>query len=73
MMIRKATAQKKDETMRKQQTKLVEEKLRILHILEDNGLWKGILLELVVGPKTSGLAQAELEQFNNKRRKLSWS
>jgi hypothetical protein len=53
--------------MRKQQNKLVEEKLKILNILKDNRLCEGILLELIDGPDTSGLAQAELEQFNNKR------
>lgn len=64
---------RKDETIRKQRNKLVEEKLRILHILEDNRLCEEILLGLIVGPEMSGLAQAELEQFNNKRCKFVWS
>jgi hypothetical protein len=64
---------RKDEMMRKRQNKLVEEKLSILHILEDNRLCKEMLLDLIVGPETSGLAQAELEQFNNKRCKSLWS
>jgi hypothetical protein len=65
--------ERKDETMRKQQNKLVEEKLSILHILEDDRLCEEILLDLIVGPETSGLVQAELGQFNNKRCKSLWS
>ena len=62
----------KDETTRKQQNKLVEEKLRILHTLEDTTrLCKETRLELLGGPQLSALAQAELEHFNNKRCELA--
>ena len=70
---KKLRRERNDEMMRKQQNKLVEEKLSILHILEDNCLFEEILLDLIVGPETSGLAQAELEQFSNKRCKSLWS
>jgi hypothetical protein len=70
---KKLRRERKEETMRKRQNKLVEEKLSILHILEDNRLCEEILLDLIVGPETSGLAQAELEQFSNKRCKSLWS
>ena len=59
--------------MRKQQNKPVEEKLRILHILEDDHLDGEALLELVGGSEMSAcqiLVQTELEQLNNKRCKF---
>ena len=64
---KKLRRERKDETTGKQQNKLVEEKLRILHILEDNRLCKETVLELLGGPQPSKLAQAEFEQFNSKR------
>jgi hypothetical protein len=51
--------------------------LSILHIVfEDNLLFEKILLELMGEPRMSGhqiLAQAESEQFNNKKCKFLWS
>jgi hypothetical protein len=55
MIRKKGRCERKEETTRKQQNKLVEEKLSILHILEANGLCKEILLDLIVGPKGVGL------------------
>ena len=60
-------SERKDETTRRQQNKVVDEKLRILHMLEDNRLCEETVLELLGGPQPSTLAQAELEQFNSKR------
>ena len=57
---KKLRRKRKDETTRKQQNKLVEEKLRILHILEDNWLCEGTVLELLGGPQRSTLVQAKL-------------
>jgi hypothetical protein len=70
---KKLQRKRKDRTMRKQQNKPVEEKLRILHILEDDHLDGEALLELVGGPETSArqiLVQTEPEQLNNKRCKF---
>ena len=70
---KKLQRKRKDRTMRKQQKKPVEEKFRILHILEDDHLDGETLLELIGGPETSArqiLAQTEPEQSNNKRCKF---
>ena len=67
---KKLRRNRKDETTRKQQNKIVEEKLRVRHIPEDNRLCEETVLELLGGPQPSTLAQAEFEQFNSKRCKL---
>ena len=62
--------ERKDETTKKQKNKLVEEKLKIMRMLENNRRCETILMELVVGPAASALptlANVDSEQFNNKR------
>jgi hypothetical protein len=67
--------ERKDVTTRKQENKFVEEKLKIMHILEDNRLCETILMVLVGGPVAlPTLAQVlESEQFNNKWCNFLWS
>ena len=76
---KKLRHERKDEIKRKHQNKLVEEKLKILHILEENRQCEKTLVELSSRSTSETetneretsqhqiLAQAELNQFNNKK------
>jgi hypothetical protein len=55
-----------DEITRTQQDKLVEEKLKVLRMLESNRQCETTLMELVGGPQPRAPAQADLAHFNNK-------
>jgi hypothetical protein len=62
--------ERKEENSRKEQNKVVEEKLKILHILEDNSRCEEIVLGLMGEPDGERhilLARANSEHFNNKK------